>query len=288
MAIAVIITVMTIIGWMVFVGERSKKEVANVSFVMIIGITWISYYGLTMDKSFKAHPSFFNLLVLPIVLLMLYYIRGETKPKEAINILASRQGYWNEITEDKIRAKYANRLIHKADRIEVMPSVNLLFYRLVPGAKLITGNLFLDIDRFLKRARYTYVKELKDIEKYPLYNLIFQKVKGFVDWREIKVDYEQLLKSNDYNLEFFIMDCWELYTQGFNIGTANMEVLASRPIERHLINALDALDMESIRREAAPLFYAYMQFKGRLPEPEEPESEMVAHSSSENFEDEDL
>lgn len=284
MAIAVIITLMTIIGWMVFAVERAKKDVANVSFAVILAVTWITYYGLKMDKSFKPEPAFMNLLVLPIVLIIFYYIRSETKPKESVKILATRQSYWG-ITENQIRQKYANRLIVKDDRIEAAPSLNLLFYRILPGVKLITGNLIYDIDRFLKQKRYTVIKEVKELEKYPLYNLIFKKITAFIAYKEIKIDYEAALRDNGGNAEFFLMQLWEEHTQGFNIGTANLDVLANRSIEKHLIAALDAIDMESIRRDAAPLFFAYMEAKGRLPEPEkEPEPE----TSNSSDEDEDF
>ncbi len=145
---------------------------------------------------------------------------------------------------------------------------------------MMTGHIFLNI----KNLELTKVKSLDDIES-ELYKKIYLKLQELVKIQELDVNFEELLKENDYILEYFLINCWELYTQRVNIGIATLNVVAKTFTEEELLGALDNVCLSSVKRNGAGLFYKYMEFKGLLPVFEDEEQEK---GNLEDEEDEDF
>lgn len=252
--------------------DRAKKEFVQFSSIAVLILTWTIYFYLGIDKHLKFDVSLLNLLVIPFFLVLMYYVKQETKQK-TMQILAKPQTYW-PISPGEIRSYYADREVEKTDRIEVRKVPHLVFYRTYGNdAKLLSGNVIYDLAAAKKDPGLTTIKSTKELNQSRLYGMIFKKLKDILKYKEIDVNLEQLLHENDNKAEYFLMDLWEKYTQDINIGTANLEVVARSTIERELIGALDNLDMECVKRTGLPLYVGFMRFKNRIPDTIEEETE---------------
>ena len=63
-----------------------------------------------------------------------------------------------------------------------------------------------------------------------------------------------------------MIDLWCRFTKPFNIGTANLIVLAKNFTQSELIGALDNADLNSIKRHGAGLYFQYALFKNLIPQ----------------------
>lgn len=260
MIIGILFTLVLALFWVQFNSNKSK-EVTKISFILGVCVIWLTFIFMKFGEWKPLSISYLYLGIIPFMLLIMWQVY-KTGERKNLNIAAKQQSYWG-IPQNLIYGFYKNRKIKKDDRIET--KVNLedkyLTKRYSRKSNFLSGNIFYEI----KNLKLTKINSIKDIENSQLYSLIFKKIEGFLKYLEKRVDFEEVLKENDMCAEYFLMDLWERYTQSFNIGTANLSVYAKSEIERELIGALDNIDLNSVKRVGAPLFFSYMKFKKRLP-----------------------
>ena len=259
---AILLTIVFVTFWMVY-SRRTNKTSTKLATVFALIVIWIGYFFVWLDKTKVKFPSDnrYYLLLIPCLFAAAYAIHKFAKAK-SLTISAKQQSYWGIDTKD-IYSFYSHRVEPKKDRIET--KVNKLkkdIYRQYDiNSKFFTTNLFNEIDEL----KLTKIESIDELRKSRLYTLIFNKVKEFLAFREEQADFEKILKENNNIAEFFIIDIWEKHTKPFNIGTANLEIYATKDIERHLVGALDNATLSSIKRNGAALFYKYAEFKGLIP-----------------------
>ena len=72
----------------------------------------------------------------------------------------------------------------------------------------------------------------------------------------------------------FLIDCWCRFTKPFNIGLANLDMLATDFTQKELIGAIDNADLNSVKRAGAGLFFKYALFKNLIPKEDEEEQNL--------------
>lgn len=124
----------------------------------------------------------------------------------------------------------------------------------------IVPQLFLDY----KNLELTNISNLEELNQNAIFKAVFDKIKGFIKDLELRIDYDKILKENDYKAEFFLMSLWELSTKKFNISLANLDIKAKNEKDKEFIGALDLLNLNCVKRKGAVLFYKYIEFKDRI------------------------
>ncbi|OCR99084.1 hypothetical protein A9K75_08545 [Campylobacter fetus subsp. testudinum] len=251
--------------------DKGSKGVIQGITAFMLGSIWCSYilmlgYTNNADK-------FWYLLFIITTIAMFLYIKSINKPT-TVKIVAKQQNYW-DIDPKFINNFYSYRRNIKHDRIEV--TINKLsknIYRTYSNEnKYITSNLF----REIKALELTIIKSVEELQNIPLYNVIFKKIKELMDSQERQIDFGEILIENENIAEYFLIDCWVRFTKPFNIGTANLEVLANNFTQEQLVGAIDNADLSSIKRNGASLYFKYALFKHLIPGQNDEELEVKNH-----------
>lgn len=260
MVIGVLFTLLLALFWVQF-STNKTKEATKAAFIVGLCAIWFTFLFMKISGWKPAENSYFYLLFIPFYLLIMWKIY-KTGEKKNINIVAKQQSYWG-IPQNTIYNFYKNRKIKKDDRIETKVNIEDKFLTKQYSHKhsFLSANIFYEI----KNLKLTKVDSVKDVRSIKLYSLILNKIEGMIKYLEKNVDLEEILKDNDMYAEYFLMDLWERFTQSFNIGTANLDVYAQEEIEKDLVGALDNIDLNSVKKTGAALFFSYMRFKKRLP-----------------------
>ena len=258
--IAIFYTLILALFWTGFSSNKSK-EVTKISFVLGLCVVWLVFLFIKLGEYKPIEYSYLYLLFIPFIILFMWQV-FKTGSKKSLDIVAKQQSYWG-ISPKSIYNFYQNRKIEKNDRIETKVNLEDKFLSKQYSHKnsFLTGNVFYDI----KNLNLTKVSSVKEINNSKLYSLVLKKIEGMIKYLEKSVDFEEILKKNDMCVEYFLMDLWESYTQSFNIGTANLDVYAQNEIEKEFVGALDNIDLNSVKKSGAALFFSYMKFKKRLP-----------------------
>lgn len=248
--------------------SRDIKEI-NMYFLIGFLMIWWSIWLMT-DLQCNLSKSFYLAFVgLGIYLFKL--IKDNSK-KDDISIKVKQESYWN-IKPSSIYDYYKFRTIEKSDRVET--AVNKLskhFYRQYANdIKFMTGNIFKEMEEI----KLTKIQTTKELSNSLLYDKIFKKIKYFMKSLEQVVDWEEILKENDFYAEYFLIDIWCRFTKPFNIGTANLSVLATNNTEYELVGAIDNADLNSVKRHGAGLFYMYAKFKGLISQNDEENNQNI-------------
>lgn len=264
-----------------------KKDIRYIhiySGLTCIVIVWSIYTLGFLNKNLDTYTPKFRLIYIIIligILLFLKYLRSFVK-KPNLEIVAKQMNYWG-IDAKKISKFYSYRKINKEDRIDTrINETSKKFYRIYSNEhKFLTGNIFYDI----KDIKLTTIKTTDDLNNIELYRTIFNKIKEFNKSAELSVNYEEILKENNFIAEYFLIDCWCRFTKPFNIGIANLDMLATNFTQKELIGAIDNADLNSVKRAGAGLFFKYALFKDLIPK--EDEEEQNFSSEDENFSNDD-
>lgn len=264
-----------------------KKDIRYIymySGLTCIVIVWSIYTLGFLSKNLDNYTPKFRFIYIVLlvgILFFLKYLRSFVK-KPNLEIVVKQMNYWG-IDAKKISQFYSYRRINKDDRIET--KVNELsknFYRIYSNEhKFLTGNIFYD----MKNLQLTTIKNTDELDNIILYKTIFKKIQELNKSAELSVDYEEILKENDFIVEYFLMDCWCRFTKPFNIGLANLDMLATNFTQKELIGAIDNADLNSVKRVGAGLFFKYALFKDLIPK--EDEEEQNFSSEDEDFSNDD-
>ncbi len=290
MSYAIFLTVVFLtvyIGYGMFIGDY-KKELRNIlsqGTILAIFTIW-AVYVLTFLGDYSKMEIFFYLIFIAIALITIYKIYLLSK-KKTVDIVAKQTSYWGVNAKD-IYKKYDWKLDFKKDRIETRTNrLQKQIYRVYSNEeKYITGNIFLAMNDL----KFTKVNDLSEIQS-ELYTTIIKKFKEIIEELELKNDLDTLLKENGNCVEFFLINCWEIYTQRVNLGIATLDILAKNFTEYELLGALDNATLNSVKRHGAAMYFKYMEFKNLLPleeEEEEQEEEQRPRNRKNNDEDEDF
>lgn len=275
------------IGYGMFIGDYKKelRTILSQGTILAIFTIW-AVYVLTFLGDYSKMEIFFYLIFIAIALITIYkiYLLSKKKP---VDIVAKQTSYWGVNAKD-IYKKYDWKLDFKKDRIETRTNrLQKQIYRVYSNEeKYITGNIFLAMNDL----KFTKVNDLSEIQS-ELYTTIIKKFKEIIEELELKNDLDTLLKENGNCVEFFLINCWEIYTQRVNLGIATLDILAKNFTEYELLGALDNATLNSVKRHGAAMYFKYMEFKNLLPleeEEEEQEEEQRPRNRKNNDEDEDF
>ncbi len=242
--------------------KKSKTDILNQfiyeNFSYVIGLVSFICFAFFIADDSKPEKSLYYLILIPFLILMLKYIKKRIKVK-GLDIIANQQRYFDEVDSKMIDEFYKNRRIIKRDRIEV--SVN-------ENSKKLMKNGYIVPEFFInyKNMELTKIENLNEIENYKIHNIIFKKAQNFIKQQEININYENKLKENNNCLEFFLLDLWENYTSRFNIGVANLDILAKNEKEIEFLGAVDLVHLNCIKRKGAVIYYKYLEHKNRIKE----------------------
>lgn len=254
-----------VVGFMVFaffVFISSDLRGKQVYYYMAVGIAISTvclaiFFFITEEVTYTLKYSL--AIVIPLFLYG-FYILQRNKPKNTIEILAKQQSYCDSIQPKEIYKAYSYRTLEKKDRIETrLNTLSKTFYRESEGNKFLTTNFFYE----LQSLELTRIQNIDEIQSL-LHKEIFSMIQNAIIYKEMTLAYNEILKENDYILEYFLMQLYEQYTIAFNIGVANLKILANTFTEEQLVGALDNLSLQSVKRDGAALFYSYLAFKNRV------------------------
>lgn len=264
MSLAILLTVAfgTIyIGYGMFIGDYKKelRTILSQGTVLVIITIW-AIYILTFLGGYSKLDLFFYPIFIVIALFTIYkiYLLSIKKPLE---VVAKQTSYWGVNAKD-IYKKYDWKLDFRKDRIEIRTNrLKKEIYRTYSNdEKYITGNIFLAMNDL----KFTKVDDLSEI-KSELYLALIKKFKEIILELELKNDLDTLLKENDNCVEFFLINCWEIYTERVNLGIATLDILAKNFTEYELLGALDNATLNSVKRHGAAMYFKYAEFKNLLP-----------------------
>lgn len=236
-----------------FVGEN--EEVLS-AIAYTIGISTALCFLLLFFQDESLEINLFYLLFVPFFLYGIYYIQEKTKGR-SLAIIANQQRYFQEVDSKKIYSFYRTRKSIKSNRVETL--INKESKMIIKNGVIIPS-FFLDLATF----QLTLIKSVKDLGESAVFSAIFSKIQDFAQAREMQFDYEKELENNAFYAEFFLLDLYEKLTSPFNIGVANLEVIATNRNEIELLGALDLVNLNSVKRKGAVLYYKYIEFKSRI------------------------
>lgn len=259
MGFAILLSLFVLFFWFYYKNQRSRRDLVYIIFLISMLIIWVSYFFFkNYDLEYKKILYSSSLV---IFILLFFYFKKIISPAP-LNIIAIQESYWN-ISASKIVNFFAYRKDYKKERIDI--NINELqqsFLRQYDNnAIYLSANFFLDYENL----KLTKINNIEELSLYPLYKTIFDKLFKVINDKEIMLDYNDLLLKNNFIAEYFLMELWEVYTKDINIGIASLILNANNDIQRELIGALDNLDLNSIKRNGAGLYYSYMKFKNKLP-----------------------
>lgn len=284
MSYAIFLTVaflIVYIGYGMFIGDYKKelRTILSQGTILAIFTVW-AVYVLTFLGVYSKMETFFYLIFIAISSITIYkiYLLSMKKP---LDIVAKQTTYWGVNAKD-IYKKYDWKLDFKKDRIETRTNrLQKQIYRVYSNEeKYITGNIFLAINDL----EFTKVTNLSEIQS-ELYTTIIKKFGEIIEELELKNDLDTLLKENDNCVEFFLINCWELYTTRVNLGIATLDILAKNFTEYELLGALDNATLNSVKRHGAAMYFKYMEFKNLLPLEEEEEEQISSKKNDDEDED---
>lgn len=232
----------------------SQELLENATYIVGLSAVLCFIFLYIGDFEEKINPYF--LALLPLYLITIYLIKQKTKAK-VLDIKANQQRYFNEAKAKDIVNFYSVRKDTKSNRVETL--VNKENKKLMKNGYIVP-QFFLDY----KSLELTSISSLEELNQNAIFKAVFNKIKGFIKDLELRIDYDKILKENDYKAEFFLMSLWELCTKKFNISLANLDILAVNEKDKEFIGALDLLNLNCVKRKGAVLFYKYMEFKDRI------------------------
>lgn len=272
MGLAIFATIVCLIFWLGS-GNSAAKDEAKITKAIALGgiiIIWITYL-LNNDEKYSS--PWVYIIFIAVAGYFYSYVRKVVKKnqssismKETLApnfIKAKKESYW-DIPSQRIIDFFNYRREIKSDRVEThLNKPSKEFYRVYGNdEKYLTSNIFHE----MRDLELTRLSNLAEISKINLYNKIYEKIKEFNDSIEMSIDYEGILKENDNIAEYFLIDLWCRFTKPFNIGTANLIVLARNFTQSELIGALDNADLNSVKRHGAGLYFKYALFKNLIPQ----------------------
>lgn len=246
-------------GSVSFLNKGITKSIA-IFMVFCATLAYFNQLGLNDNKEYTT--AYIYIFYIAIFAFAMYYVRLFTKP-EPLDIIADRQRYWEEVTDKDIYKFYSNRRDIKKDRVEAV-NINKFETKLIikseNDTQIINPQFFLNLKKI--DGNLTHADSVKEISKYKVYNAIFKRLKTIIDDKEIRLDYEEILKEHNNFLEYFIMNLWEKYTGDTNIGIANLNIICKRWIEEECVYAIDLLHLNNVKLKGSAMYYAYKSYKG--------------------------
>lgn len=97
-----------------------------------------------------------------------------------------------------------------------------------------------------------------------VFQLIYYKMYELNYMLEKNLDFEKLLKENNYIAQFFLMDLWERIAKDDIIGVSSLYAIAKDKKDLDLVGACDSLINSNIVRDGIELLAHYYNFKGKV------------------------
>lgn len=243
--------------------NKNSKDAHEIVFLFLLislCVIWSVY--LFTDNIL---PNFYILIcILLIDVLVAYYIFKFDVSKDLVTIVAQQQNYWG-IDSLYIIDTFKNLLKIKDDRIEVDAKIDNMYVineNIDYEKKIISLYTVKYFKKMEENYNPIYIKNINEISKLPLENMIFQKLKNMIEKKlEIFVDYDKELTIFNNRVDFFLMYLWDKYSKIFNIGIGQLESLVvNDENKQEFINALDGLNLSSVKLKGSYLQYKYDEF----------------------------
>ena len=174
-------------------GNENEEILTMTTYCLGISTAITSFLILTGKK--EPQTDLLYLSLIPFFVFGIYYINKKTQPK-SFEIIANQQRYFNEVTPKALIDFYKVRKDIKKDRVETL--VNKDSKKLIKDGKIIP-TFFLD----LQNIKLTEIKSVEDLNQNKVFKAVFEKVKSFIQAKEVRVNYQKTLEENNYIAEFF-------------------------------------------------------------------------------------
>lgn len=257
--------------------DKSRREIFTIG--MLLGISTVWIWWLLLENNQGLDEIYIGILTIFGFCAYIASVKKILTPLP-LHIVATQESYWN-ISPKKITEFFIFRRDNtKKKRVDIQINGFEKVWQRKYGEghsdSFVSANVFLDYENL----KLTKISKMDDIAQFNLYNTIFSRLKKITTEKEIDdLNFAEVLKRNGNFVEYFLLDLWECYTQDINIGVAGLEVFAKRDIERQLVRALNNIDLNSISRNGAALLYAYLEFREKLPQIEDTQTQNEESSS---------
>lgn len=188
-----------------------------------------------------------------------------------LSIKATQNTYWG-IDPKVVLENNKHKVVQKRGRKEIaqkyLDKVDF-FYRINEknnGEKILDDKALYMIRDFKPEEQLTKIKSLDYFKKdaSELIKKVYNKIREFEADAELGIDFEEMLKRNDYYLEYFILEGWEKTAQYENIGVGTLQEVAKNKMEIKLIGAMDTVISSFLVYDAIELFAHFCFHHGRL------------------------
>lgn len=239
---------------------KNSQEVIFLFVLISLCLVWSVY--ILIDNTL---PNFYILIFILLVnISMVAYVFKFDSQKDLVTIIAQQQNYWG-IDSLYIIDRFKNLMQIKDDRIEVEVKIENMYVideSIDYEKKIISIYVIKYFKKMEERYKAIVLKNIDEISKLPLENMIFQKLKNMIEKKlEIFIDYEKELNRFDNRVDFFLLYLWDKYSKVFNIGIGQLEaIVINDENKQEFINALDGMNLSSIKLCGSYLQYKYYEF----------------------------
>ena len=249
---------------LVFIGKPNKDR-ATIYMVVMLSFAFallFLYVFKTHEKAYLQRPIYF--LILPFIAYYLYK-KGETIFLTKLEVIARQNSAWG-VSPKRILNRFSHRIKKKKGRNEIEVEPARTFYTVKDnGMKSISMIAIDGIKDYDYKNNLTKIDDVSFFtsKKCPeLYNVIFLKLKEVNEELEKGIDFQAQLRSNQYILEFFILDMFEVLITDIPLGVATLNTLANTQVELDMVSAMDSVISTNVNRDGLELFALFAYNKG--------------------------
>ena len=250
-------------GFLYFLQDRYYKRVYQ-EILLYVAIALLMVNFLSRKDISEPFSPIEALIAISIVLTLsfLFYIFSRKKVNK---VIAKQVSYW-DVPFELILSKNKHNITSKKDRNELTEQSKEYFYEeIFEEDKKIRKIQPLILSDIKKYRGFTLVKSLNYFKRSTssvLHTTIYKKLESINDKIEADLDFEELLEENQYCVEFFLINIWEVISSKEIIGIGTLKAYANNKKELELIGALDAAMSSNVRKQGILLYSHYLNFKG--------------------------
>lgn len=243
--------------------NKSNKDRSLVYGVYLILVS--SIFGMSIFFT-MANGSSLNAIAAILIFIAVIFLMKKSKGmnRDKMKIEAVQISFWG-VEVNKIKEKFKHRIVKKIGRKEVEIQDDEYFIKRDKNGNAVLQNLkFIDVKKYDKFIKIQDTSFFKSPECSELYLKIYDKIVEINAENEAGLNFDEILKSNNYVLEFFLLDLWERLITHEPLGVATLNAIAVDDRELDLIGALDSSKNSMVGLLGFELFMHYENFKNRL------------------------
>jgi len=258
----IIIVVFALFAYAVYVNRQNKDRelIYGIYLTIITAILGMSLF-FTM-----ANSSTMSIYTAAIILIAVIFIMKKAKAmnRDKMKIDARQISFWG-VDVNRIKEKFKHRIVKKVGRKEVEIPDGEYFTKKDKNGNTVLQNLkYIDVKKYDKFIKIQDVGYFQSENCTELYKKIYDRMQEINAENEAGLNFNEILKSNNYVLEFFIIDIWERLATHEPLGVATLNAIAVNDREMDLLGALDSAKNSNVGSLGFELFMHYENFKNRL------------------------